>query len=782
MQRRQQYNATRLKCTVRGCERWFKNLSGSTKHFRSCHGPLAAMRSGSRHHYQQVSSSSPGSDGRRHGIDADDIPLVDQSSEPSSRRSSVLLQDSDPSLQYPPLPDERSPSRDPWVSSPMLQGQWHHPSSPGSPHSCSPHLSPGLIPEGTDASGFKIYHPLINGRPCDEQGNYLPPDTPPPPRCPDRTPDDWTPFRDRIEFETAELLYCRIQMSAPNINTLMDLWAATLLKYDDAPPFAGASDLYNTIDSTPLGDVPWKRFSVGYSGELPDGTVPQWMTSEYEIWFRDPHLIIKSMIGNPDYEKSVNTAPFQGFDSNGYREYQNFMSGDWAWEEADEIAKDPESHGAMLVPIILGSDKTTVSVMTGNNEYYPLYGSIGNVHNNVRRAHRGAVALIAFLAIPKTDKSYADDAKFRKFRRQLFHSSLSRILANFKPGMTTPEVVRCFDNHFRRVIYSLGSYIADYPEQCLLTCVVQRWCPRCTAKRGNLDGGGGRRSREHTELLMNKFELGVLWDEYGLVGDVVPFTNDFPRADIHKIIAPDLLHQLIKGTFKDHLVTWVGGYLFATHGEAHANQILDDIDRRIAAAPPFSDLRRFPQGRGFKQWTGDDSKALMKVYLPAIEGHVPRDMLRAFRAFLEFCYIARHNIITEKTLTQLQGALDRFHQYRTVFEDLGICPDGCAIPRQHSLPHYLELIRAFGAPNGLCSSITESKHIKAIKEPWRRSSHYKALGQMLLTNQRLDKLAAVRVDFSTRGCLKEHAYLTNLKPCLLRDTLEVEMTPTMLVI
>ena len=33
----------------------------------------------------------------------------------------------------------------------------------------------------------------------------------------------------------------------------------------------------------------------------------------------------------------------------------------------------------------------------------------------------------------------------------------------------------------------------------------------------------------------------------------------------------------------------------------------------IALAPSFPGLRRFPQGRGFKQWTGDDSKALMKV-------------------------------------------------------------------------------------------------------------------------------------------------------------------------
>ena len=60
-------------------------------------------------------------------------------------------------------------------------------------------------------------------------------------------------------------------------------------------------------------------------------------------------------------------------------------------------------HGAMLVPIILGSNKTTVSVATGNNEYYPHYMSIGTVHNNVRQAHRGAVALIGFLAIPKSE-------------------------------------------------------------------------------------------------------------------------------------------------------------------------------------------------------------------------------------------------------------------------------------------------------------------------------------------------------------------------------------------
>lgn len=203
-------------------------------------------------------------------------------------------------------------------------------------------------------------------------------------------------------------------------------------------------------------------------------------------------------------------------------------------------------------------------------------------------------------------------------------------------------------------------------------------------------------------------------------------------------------------------------------------KLVSYVSFRIAAAPPFSGLRRFPQGRGFKQWTGDDSKALMKVntsfflsahhihitclclqvYLPAIEGHVPREMLRALRAFLEFCYLARRDIIDTATLESMNDALARFHRYRTIFEDCGVRPDGFCLPRQHSMAHYVSLIRAFGAPNGLCSSITESKHIKSIKRPYRRSNKFDALGQILLINQWLDKLAAAWVDFTKRKMLE----------------------------
>lgn len=62
-----------------------------------------------------------------------------------------------------------------------------------------------------------------------------------------------------------------------------------------------------------------------------------------------------------------------------------------------------------------------------------------------------------------------------------------------------------------------------------------------------------------------------------------PFTNNFPRADIYATIAPDILHQVVKGCFKDHLVDWVVEYIKGTYVKSAAERILADIDRRCVA-------------------------------------------------------------------------------------------------------------------------------------------------------------------------------------------------------
>ena len=56
--------------------------------------------------------------------------------------------------------------------------------------------------------------------------------------------------------------------------------------------------------------------------------------------------------------------------------------------------------------------------------------------------------------------------------------------------------------------------------------------------------------------------------------------HNFPHADIHELLSPDLLHQTIKGTFKDHIVTWVEDFIKLTHTATMAKHIFADIDRR----------------------------------------------------------------------------------------------------------------------------------------------------------------------------------------------------------
>jgi hypothetical protein len=159
-------------------------------------------------------------------------------------------------------------------------------------------------------------------------------DTLPPPV---QSSDDWTPYCNRLEFETVHFLFSQEEMLAKKIDTLLHLWGVSLAIHGDTPPFADHQDLYTTIDATPLGDVPWSSHSISYTGDR-TGDTPPWMDALYEFHFRCPCKLVRNILKNPDFKDELDYTPYREWeeqsDGTHNRRWHDLMSADWAWNQA----------------------------------------------------------------------------------------------------------------------------------------------------------------------------------------------------------------------------------------------------------------------------------------------------------------------------------------------------------------------------------------------------------------------------------------------------------------
>ena len=171
--------------------------------------------------------------------------------------------------------------------------------------------------------------PMATGTPCDSDGYDLDPGILPEDN--NGSQSDWSPFTSQTQFETADFLFRKAEMSQANTDTLMRLWAATTS--DGCAPFQNHQEMLATIDAITIGDIPWQSFSAKYSGTAPPNNPPDWMLREYKVFFRDPLSVVRSMISNPDFKGQFDYAPYREFDG-GQRRLTNLMSGNWAWNQA----------------------------------------------------------------------------------------------------------------------------------------------------------------------------------------------------------------------------------------------------------------------------------------------------------------------------------------------------------------------------------------------------------------------------------------------------------------
>jgi len=130
-------------------------------------------------------------------------------------------------------------------------------------------------------------------------------------------------------------LFNKVEMSHRDIDTLMRLWAATTT--GDCTPFSNHQEILVAINAIDIGDVPWQSFSAKYSETVPPTNPPDWMLKEYTVYFRDPLVVIRNMLSNPEFKNQFDYAPYREFED-GVHRWTDLMSGDWAWEQAVRVS------------------------------------------------------------------------------------------------------------------------------------------------------------------------------------------------------------------------------------------------------------------------------------------------------------------------------------------------------------------------------------------------------------------------------------------------------------
>ncbi|KZT23234.1 hypothetical protein NEOLEDRAFT_1149515 [Neolentinus lepideus HHB14362 ss-1] len=286
-----------------------------------------------------------------------------------------------------------------------------------------------------------------------------------------------------------------------------------------SPSYENNCQFLKKIDSLPTGGAGWKCHNVQIAGDLNNGEGEIKM-EDVELWTRDPLEVIWELLGNPAFKDAMVYAPEHVYtdEQRSKQIYDEMWTGDWWWKMQEKLPM-----GSTVAPIILSLDKTKLSLQRGDKSAWLVYLTIGNLVK-------------------------------------------SQLLASLMEASKDGVLMQCADGYICKAFPILAAYVADHPEQCLVACCKESYCPKCymtPTNQGTLDLMLKALQTKCTKMiLMHKasgrrvpaFNAEGLWPVEDL------FWGDLPFVNIFECFTPDLLHQLHKEIEMDEHFKCMSGY------------------------------------------------------------------------------------------------------------------------------------------------------------------------------------------------------------------------------
>jgi hypothetical protein len=336
------------------------------------------------------------------------------------------------------------------------------------------------------------------------------------------------------------------------------------------------------------------------------------------------------------------------------------------------------------------------------------------------------------LALLPTPKFIHKDRKTRGvLENRLIHECLDFILQPLKKAAEVGIMMSDPLGSLRYAYTPLAAYIVDTQEAVVLTGVAGKTSHLTTATYKEF-GDAFRHPPCTASMTLGQLiaieEVADPWDlgtyikqamVYRLNGVHRPFWRDWPLSDPSEFFTPEPLHHWHK-MFWDHDAQWC----IRAVGPA-------EIDFRFSILHPHTGFRQFPEGISkLKQVTGREHRDIQRYLVAVIADCVPKDFLIAIRALADFRYLSQAPEISDEMCTQINHALQEFHEHKDVIIAVGARTgkggaviDNWYIPKLEFLQSVTSSISNSGASIQWSADHTERCHITEIKAPSRSTNN-----------------------------------------------------------
>lgn len=370
-----------------------------------------------------------------------------------------------------------------------------------------------------------------------------------------------------------------------------------------------------------------------------------------------------------------------------------------------------------------------MSSATGNREAHPLLISIANLKMDFRmKASNNAFLLLALLPVP----DFIHRVKRIKgvLRDRLYHECLNYILEPLKLAARIGVMMADPLGWLRWCFTPLAAQIVDTPESTAIAGVLKSRSSVTMASEKQFGDPFRHQPRTAARTITTLNEIGQLVHpenvesyfnqakERGYNGVHSLFWIDWPLSCPSKFLTTEPLHHWHKA-FWDHDVKWCINIVGA-----------GEIDFRFSVLHVLTAYRHFDAGISHvKQVTGREHREIQRHIVGVIIGAVPKDVLVAIRALMDFRYLGQSLQIDERTCDLIDKALLEFHGRKDSIIKAGgrrgkhgIIKDW-HIPKLEFKQSVTANIRENGVPMQWSADVTERAHITVVKDPVERGNN-----------------------------------------------------------